>query len=240
MNWYAFLMGAGASLGLWRVAHGVTERHSLRWTTAGLLVLFSAMLFARLGYFVVYPAYFQAQGMQALAPSAGGYVWPGALLGGWLAIGLISWLRRIPFLHTTDRLLPLLPPMAVMAWLACWPGGCAYGPEMLGGWWAPLALDESGAVLHRMPLQWLAALSLLVLYFGLENHFPERRPGQPAALTWLVFSVHTFLFSWLRADLRSEWMGLTWDLWAALVCVLLALVFCLVTFWPTHTVEKLA
>jgi hypothetical protein len=84
--------------------------------------------------------------------------------------------------------------------------------------------DEQGLWAQRLPLQLLAALTMVVLNVITEPVM-ERLPwsGQSACLTGLLLGLHTILFSVLRADPVPTWRGLGLELWAALALVALSI-----------------
>jgi lysylphosphatidylglycerol synthetase-like protein (DUF2156 family) len=105
-------------------------------------------------------------------------------------------------------------------------------------WHFPLTVDETGIWASRLPLQWIAAVTLFLIYFSFEHRFPRRRAGQAAALTWLLLMVHTLIFSIFRADLRPGRQGLSWDIWAAILFLTMALIWFLIVFYPQRNSVK--
>ncbi len=237
MNGYALLMGLGGMLAVWRVVKTVIPRLAARWALAALLVLGGALIGARIGFVLWQPYSFDSL-WDVLRLDQGGLVWFGAVPFAWLVIWLIAKHRSLPFGMVADRLGSMLPPLGVMTWLACWSAGCGYGMVLENADWLPLSVDERGLWATRLPLQWLAAVSLLLIFFMWETRFPKRRPGQRAAATWLIFSAHTLLFSFLRADPRPIRQGLAWDEWAALGYAITALFTFLWAIWPRNRVER--
>lgn len=229
MNWYAFLVGVGASLAIWRIV-GAQGKKDLQWVVAGLWLLLGAWLGARLAFFIWQPAALIDQGWSSLGLRAGGMVWPGAVVGAWITIFILALARRTDWLVIADRLLVMLPPLAMMTWLAGWFSGSGYGPVMQAAWWVPKTLDDSFQVLPRFPLQWIAATSLFLLFILLEPRFPKNKTGAQTALTWLIFSFHTIIFSFLRADQRPEYLGIFWDIWFGFVCLHWAIVMQWIVF----------
>jgi len=230
LNWYAFLVGAGASLAIWRIVQGQKKREDFQWALAGLWVLAGAWLGARLAYFIWHPAAIVDFGWRAFGLREGGMVWPGAVCGAWITIFILALAKRANWLMVADRLLVMLPPLAIMAWLAGWISGSGYGPLMQAAWCIPRTMDDSFQLLPRFPLQWMAATALFLVFFLLEPRFPKNKTGGQAALTWLIFTIHTLLFSFLRADHRPESLGLYWDIWFGLICLLWALVLIWLVF----------
>jgi phosphatidylglycerol:prolipoprotein diacylglycerol transferase len=238
LNLYALMLGIGSSLSIWRVSKEVPAREAMRWSASALIVLLGALIGARIGFVLWQPAYLEAFGWQVLRLWEGGFIWPGAIVGAWLAIFLISWQLHSRVGFVADRMSVMVPPLVIMIWLGCWMAGCGYGPLLPAGWQFPASVDETGMWASRLPLQWLAAISLFLIYFSFEHHFPRRRSGQAAALSWLLLMIHTLTFSLLRADLRPGWQGLSWDIWAAIFYLTTAVFVCLIVFYPQKSEEE--
>lgn len=232
---FSLLIGAGAALGLWQVARAAPPKETLRWVDAGLYALLGALAGARLGFVFLHFAYFRSHPLEALLPWLGGLSWPGAVLGGLLATALVAAARRLPFALVADHLAPLLAPLAITAWLGCWRAGCAYGPLLPeSSRFAVLALAEDGALTPRLPLQLLAAFSLLATFAAVELKLePFERRGQRAGLYCLLLSANLLGFSFLRADPAPRWAGLRPDAWAALLFTALALIAFAAAVWPS-------
>ncbi len=201
---FSLWLGIGASLGLWRIARSVPKRQSSVWVNAGLFVLFAALLGARTSYALVNWTYFSTHLIEIPMLWIGGLTWPGAVLGMLLALAYLSTQNRTTrsrsgsFGWLGDRLYPLLPPIAITAWLGCWQSGVAYGASLpLNTWWGVPAIDESGLYSPRWPVQLLAALSLLIFFWLLERRIKPLRPAgrlsrgspvRPAAALAAVFA----------------------------------------------------
>ncbi len=234
MSAFAFLVGLGASLGLWRVVQRVPRWQAVRWLNAALLSLAFSLLGARLDYVAFHGAYFSQHPLEALLIYKGGLNWTGAMLGGLIGLILAALIWKLPTLLLADNLTPLAAPLAIGVWLGCWLAGCAYGaaiPE--GAWWGLPCRDESGAIAMRIPVQTLAALTLVGYFAWLEIHrFPRATPGRYACLAWLGLNVNLLIFNLLRADPALLWNGLRADVWIAAGLCLLSLLACWLVFRP--------
>jgi len=236
VNGFSLWIGFGAALGLWRVWRSAPERQAAIWLNLGLLSLFGALVGARLFYVWQNWEYFAAHGAEIARLSEGGLGWPGAAAGAALVILWFALfqtqpgeLRRIRFAPglICDRLYPLLPPLAVSAWLGCWQIGTAYGaalPEKT--WWGMPTPDEAGIVSLRFPLQPLAALSLLLFFWFIETHGRVPRPaaGRLSTLGVTGLLLHLLAFSLLVAEPAPTWNGLRTDSWAAVILLAIFLV----------------
>jgi prolipoprotein diacylglyceryltransferase len=220
-------VGIGASLGLWRLARS-TGPGAGRWVNAGLFVLLLILVGARTSFVLQNLPYFTSHLVEIPMVWLGGLSWPGAVLGGLLALGLLVIDYRSPRTGRLspgwlgDALYPLLPPLAVSIWLGCWQAGTGYGPPAPeGAWWGIWAPDETGVILLRWPLQPLAALSLLAYFALLERWVAtDHRHGRLSSLAITGLLLHLLVFSELAADPSQDWYGLRANTWLAVAILL--------------------
>lgn len=235
MNGFSLWVGLGAALGLWRLARSVPLQQAGAWVNTGLFVLLSSLVGARFFYAAVNWAFFSAHPLEVFQIWLGGFEWPGAIGGMALAVFILAYTSRsqldrplggrrppagwIPLGWVADRLYPMLPPVAITAWLGSWTSGIAYGKALPNqAWWGVPTLDESGLYHWHFPLQPLAALALLAFYWILEMRIKNLRP--PGKLSsWALFGllVNLLVVSLLRADLTPYWNGLPMDAWFAII-----------------------
>jgi phosphatidylglycerol:prolipoprotein diacylglycerol transferase len=227
---YAFslLLGIGATLGLaWVASQAPLNQVRLR-VDAALWAILGGMLGGRIAFVLVNWTYFRSHIWESLAIFQGGMSWPGAVIGGALALLLAARLFQAPIGRLADAMLPLAASLAVSAWLGCWLTGCAYGPPANNIWGIP-AVDEWGELASRWPTQLIGALLALVLFWILDRSrawaiTPAwlKHPGSPASLGLLGLSLEMLALSFLRADPSPGWQGLRLDAWAALALTILA------------------
>ncbi|HEY3344465.1 MAG TPA: prolipoprotein diacylglyceryl transferase family protein [Anaerolineaceae bacterium] len=217
MNIYAFLIGVGASFGLACVAvQTAPARRSSALLDGGLISLAGALIGGRAGYVAQNWAHFQAFPAQIPQIWLGGFSGLGAMLGGMLGLLVAAGILRMSPGVLADGLAPMLPPLAVCAWLACWQAGTAYGAAAPGAWWAIPTRDETGLVLPRFPLQPLAAAFTVGLFTLIE--LIRRRltaSGQLAGLSLAGMAALLCAASFLRADPSPVWRSLRWDAWGS-------------------------
>ncbi len=239
MGDFSLLIGIGAALGLLQVARHAPPARALSWVDAGLYTLFGALIGSRCGYVFLHLSYFRIHPREAPQIWLGGLSWPGALLGGLLVVILVAAWRELPLALVAGRLAPLAIPIAACAWMGSWYSGAAYGPLMAAG--TPFALltpMENGLMQLRLPVQLMAALSLLAFLTWIElKSMARERPGRWAALNALVLSGNLLVFSLLRADPAPLWDGLRADAWAALLFTGLSMLAFAAAFWPFHRQE---
>jgi len=222
-------MALGAALGLLQIYRHTSPKEASRSVDAGLISMAGALLGARLVFVLMHLSYYKSHLLETLQLWQGGLNAFGALAGGLLTAAILALVWKRSFLQFADQVVPLIPPLAILAVMGSWQAGVAYGaaaPE--GAWWGINALDESGAYLPRFPLQLVTALALL-LYFGfLELRPPLFRNYGIKTIYYLAgLAAILTLNSFWRADPAQVYGGLRLDSWLGLgvltVCVIAGL-----------------
>jgi phosphatidylglycerol:prolipoprotein diacylglycerol transferase len=225
MQLFSPLLGAGALAGLILVSWRAPQKERLRYLDSAVLTLLGALIGSRLLAVAVNWTYYQTHLGEIFQAWKGGLSSIGALVGGILAVLVISVVWRMPLGTLSEALLPLAGTISVAAWMGCWLGGCSYGLPA-NGWWALPGRDELGAVANRVPVQLIGAiltLSLIWILDGVARRFPVR--GMGAVIGLLGISVVVFGLSYLRIDPTPVWKGLRLEAWGALG----VMIFCGVT-----------
>jgi prolipoprotein diacylglyceryltransferase len=146
----------------------------------------------------------------------GGLSGIGAIIGGIVAIVILSVWWKFPIGKLADILLPLAGSLTITAWLGCWMDRCGYGlPSIM--WWALPGRDEWGVLTTRVPVQLIGATLTLVFIWLLDwasNRFPI--PGLMAAIGLFSLSAVIFALSFLRADPTPMWNSLRLEAWGAM------------------------
>jgi phosphatidylglycerol:prolipoprotein diacylglycerol transferase len=197
-----------------------------------LAALFGALLGGRLVYVAVNWPYYQEQALEIPQVWLGGFSGLGALGGALLALRLAAWRSRQPWGKAADALLPLLAAVTVVAWLACWSAGCAYG-NPTEAWWGVPARNEWGVTAFRQPAQLWGACAALVLYWAINRS--RKWLTAPGGATYLALFGLALLgvgLSFLRADPAPIWRGLRLDAWGWLGLAGFAFLLGLTTIKP--------
>lgn len=232
MSFFSFLIGFGASIALLRLAMVTDANQRTKWLLFGLFVLGGALIGARLAFAAAHTNFFSTRAGEIMNFAAGGLWWPGALAGGMLIALGIGLVRPRSLGNTLDKFIVMFLPMAVAFWLASWSAGVAYGVRLDSSiWWGFPMLDITGVTAQRVPVQPAAALTLLVLLGGIELGWRKpSAPGRRMGVILLALSIHTLLFSFMRADPIQPWLGLRLDVWVAILFVTIAILLLVTTF----------
>lgn len=221
---FSIITSGAAALGLalsaWRAAGNKTLT-----AYAGAGVLAGTLLGGRLGYVILNRGYFQDHAFLIPRVWHGGLTWPGALLGGVIALLLAAWVSREQIGPLADRLLPLLGMVCLGGWIACWLESCAFGP-VTEGWWGLPAVNEFGEQANRFPVPLLTGV-LDGAVTAAAVFLPSRKwlssPGRRATLGLSGVSLAHFLLSLLRTDPAPTLWILRWESWFALAFSLASL-----------------
>ena len=163
---FSILISAGTILGLSLTAWRAADR-KIFYVDAGIGVAFGALVGARAGFVLRNWGYFQNHAPEIPQIWLGGLAWPGAAIGGILALVAIGLTTKHHLGKLADALLPLLGTLTVSLWLANWVDGNAYGP-LTDGWWGVPISDQFGEVARRWPLSAFGATLSGALVFVAE------------------------------------------------------------------------
>jgi prolipoprotein diacylglyceryltransferase len=227
MTPFSIWIAGGTVCGLLWVRAKSPAGQAERWVDAGMAALAGCLVGARLLFAVLRLPYYSAHPLEILEIWQGGLAWPGAVLGGVLALALVALFSKTSFWLVCDRVAPLVFPLAIAAWMGCWQMGDLYGPAApAGAWWGVNTLDENGVISARFPLQMVAAGALLLFFIIFEIRFRTNLfPGYTSAITGLILSLVMLAASLALADPAPHWLGLRVDTWAAgLFCLFFAFV----------------
>jgi prolipoprotein diacylglyceryltransferase len=215
MQLLSILLAVGVLAGLLLLSWRAPQKERVRYVDAGVMVLFGALVGGRGLSVAVNLNYYATHLGEAIQVWKGGFSGIGALVGGVLAIFILSLLWRLPLGTLADALLPLAGTLTIAAWVGCWLDACSYGLPS-DAWWALPSGDEWGVIVNRVPVQLLGALATLLVIWLLDwggRRLPVRGTG--AALGLFGVSAMLFGLSYLRADPTPIWNGLRLDAWGA-------------------------
>jgi prolipoprotein diacylglyceryltransferase len=216
---FSLILALGACFALLRVVFSSPSAQQLDWAVAALLCLSGIFIGARLAYVLEHFHYYSIHTDEIIRFWQGGLSWIGTIAGALLILPLVQRLWQWKFWNIADRLSLMVLPLSLSIWLACLVEGSAYGALLpQGTWWGLKVLDETGTQLLRIPLQPLAAFSLLV-FLGLAEGLLKKstRPGLAFSVLMLIFSADMLLFTFMRADPAQSWLGIRIESWAALI-----------------------
>lgn len=239
---YPFLLNLGFLLTLaWLYGRAPADQRGA-WVDTGLAGAVGALVGARLVYVVVNFGYFGQYPLEMVAVWQGGLAWPGAVMGGALAVGW--WARRANVLWPAwvDALAWPLAWLGGLGWLGCLGAGCAYGAEVAPGalptWLMFDIPDVYGLIVPRWPTALLgvvwSALSAFLLWGVMQTAAPRWQAGALGLYALSQVALGLFLLSFLRGDPSATYAGLRLDTLGS-AAVLLAVTW----VWGTRTNRSL-
>lgn len=224
---FSILAGFGAAIGLWRVYRSVPAGVGSRQWICAVFALLGVLTGARVGYVLAHPFYYSLHPEQAVQFWLGGFNAFGAFAGAALFTLLGGAALRLNVLSALDSTSRMLLPIATLIWLGLWYEGVAYGQALPSGAFLSYpALDETGMLSNRFPLQLVAGLSLLLLLGLIEHIIQFKRPGFRFSLVSLGFFTHMLVFSLFRADAVFPIRGIRSD---GLLALIFAVAFALLS-----------
>jgi len=233
---FSIILGLGTLAGLLLTSWRAPQKETFRYLDAAVITLFIALIGSRAVFVVVNWGYYASHLGEIIQVWLGGLSSIGALVGGVLAICLLSAWWKLPIGLLADSLLPLAGALAITSWLGCWMGTCAYGLPS-GSWFAIPARDEWGVLVARLPVQLIGAFMTLVIIW--VSDVAGRRvaiAGLTAAIGLFDISCVIFALSYLRADPMPIWHGLRLEAWGGLGIMLFSglLVVVLLMRWKAN------
>jgi phosphatidylglycerol:prolipoprotein diacylglycerol transferase len=238
---FSLVLGLGVGVG---ISWSVLPLMSLPDVARGRLnnasiTLLGALIGGRAGYILLNWAYYQRHLWEAFQIWLGGFTWISALAGAFIFILIATQIQKTSLGYVLDGLLPLFSSIAISTWLACWLTGYAYGIE-INRWWGIPAMDESGLIAQRWPIQLLSALSALGFHWLAEycqTHRWISHPGLASSLVLAGFSLTIFCLTPFRGDTIPMLKGIRLDIWASAGFFALSLLMA-ITFYILPVLSK--
>ena len=248
---YGMAMGCGFLCASWLASERAKRERmdpKIIWD-AGMIVLLSGLIGARLFFVIKNPSFFFGGGrtlgevlFQILDISSGGLVlYGGVLLGIAAYIGYCRY-AKVSALKLADILIPSIFVGEMFGRIGCFLNGCCYGDVTTLPWAvrfppgsvpfkaqfdAKVILETAQCSLPLHPTQIYSSLCALVLAIITWNYFPRRsRDGGVLLLGWLLYPIVRFGLEIVRGDTPGEF-GTSWTIaqWVSLAMLLGAIGF---------------
>ena len=177
-----------------------------RWLDAAWLINVGGFLGARLLYAAVNSAYYALHPWEIFQIWLGGLSWPGAVVGGLLALWWYCRHTGIPWQPLLEALALPIGLMQLMVWSSCLFGGCAYGytvrPGDLPTWLTLTATDIYGTTTPRFATQtvgilWSVLCLAMVIWLLPRFRLPH---GASGLMTIGLTAAGALLLSFTRGD----------------------------------------
>ncbi|MEK7618739.1 MAG: prolipoprotein diacylglyceryl transferase [Patescibacteria group bacterium] len=235
ISWYGALGSCAIAIG-YGVIHFL-NRHTVgaRVITVGKLdwvmavIFFAGVVGARALFVFYHFDYFREVPFEMVAVWKGGWVWQGGLLGGGIALVLLSWLKRVDGLRFADLCAPALAFAQSIGRWGNYFQQEAYGRPTTVPWAIPIDSAhrvtgfDSAVTFHPTFLyESVADLGLGALLIILLLRKKHTAPGTIAVLYLLLYSLLRFSIEFLRIDIVPVWAGLRLSQWISLGLIILA------------------
>ena len=219
---YAIILTASAALGLFLSWILDQERRTLV-IDAGLGMIMISLLGSRIGYLIRNLDYFLDHPGEMPQFWLGGLSWPGALIGGLIALVGIHLIWKEPLGELIDIYLPLMGLVSASIWLTSWWTGTGYGPET-AAWFGIPVEDIFGQISRRWPLPIVGALFSAgwiagVIFFPLKR---GRKPGFRGLAGLLGIVLIATVISFIAVDPAPVLWGLRRESWIGILLSLIA------------------
>ena len=148
-----------------------------------------ALLFGRIQFVWQNGVWFAENPAERWNLSQGGFGYAGAVAGGLIGIAMWSWVTRSQLRPLLVALIPAVPLLHFVGWLACWFDGCGYGAKTFISWYAAPLPDNFGLVAVRYQTQ-LAGMIFAILIGLLLFLWFRQAPDlfKTPAIFWLVLT----------------------------------------------------
>ncbi len=169
-------------------------------------LIISAVVGARICYFIFFPDIFWADPVSAIL-SRGGLVWYGGMIGCILAFIVFSRIKKIPFFKISDIMTPPAALGLAFGRIGCFLAGCCFGGPCALPWAVtyPTGHETHPHSVHPAPLY--EALLALVL-MGILLKIGQRNP-QTGIVSWSFvagYGLIRFFIEYTRGD-RLIWLN---------------------------------
>lgn len=143
-----------------------------------LFAIVCAFLLGRLQFVWQNREWFAENSAERWNLAQGGFGYAGALAGALIGLATWCWITRNEIRPLLVALIPAVPLLHFVGWLACWFDGCGYGAKTFIGWYAAALPDNFGLIAVRyqtqlagMLLAILVGLMLLLLFRQAPNRY---------------------------------------------------------------------
>lgn len=167
------------------------------------VVVLAGFIGARLFYVAQEWPWYRAHPLEIFQIWKGGLVYYGGMVASFIGFFLYVRLVRLPFLASSDFIIPFIALTHAFGRVGCFLNGCCYGKVCDLPWAVKFPLLPQPV--H--PTQAYEAVLNLALFGFLVWRYPRRRfPGEVTSLYLIVYPAGRFLLEFLRGD-QAPWLG---------------------------------
>ncbi len=197
---YGLLIAAGVFLALFlmkRRAAGLGFPAEERVFDLLFVAVMSGFAGARLLYVFQEWDWYRTHPLDIFKIWEGGLIYYGGMMAGFLGFFLYVRGKGLPFLQSSDFVIPYLPLVHAFGRLGCFLNGCCYGKPCALAW--GVKFPELARPVH--PTQLYEAVFNFALFGLLVRRDPRRHPaGETTALYLMLYPAGRFFIEFLRGD----------------------------------------
>ncbi len=151
-----------------------------------------------------------------------GMVFYGGLYGGLLAGVLFARHKKYPLKDMSDVFACSIPAFHMFGRIGCFFAGCCYGIPFERGIAGRVISSGGKENIHRLPIQLIEAVCLLILFIVLVTLFVKSKfCGRLMSIYLLSYSVLRFILEFFRGDeIRGRFLIFSTSQWISLITVI--------------------
>lgn len=213
LAWHGILTVVAIFVALWIVQVGLRERRIALegfdsfaiWTIAG------GILGARVFYLIDHAGYFVDHPGEAIKINEGGLAIWGAVIGGFVAVAVLCWLRKYPFRQIIDAIAPGLIVAQAIGRIGCAINGDAWGAQT--DWPFAFIYTNPDALipsrLLNVPTHPYPVYDMIMAMLILAVIWPLRKRNLPAGSIFAIYAAlygaTRFVISFVREERVWFW-----------------------------------
>jgi len=209
--WYGIMVCIGFMVGIWNASRRAlkTDIDPSRVVDLGTWLLLGAIVGARLLYVVSYWNEFAGKPLwEIFMIHHGGLVFFGGLLGAIVSTVFYCKIKKINVWNMADVLAPSIPLGHFFGRIGCFLNGCCFGKQTTLPWAVHFPEDHPTCGVGVHPTQLYEAGFNLLIFFGLQLLFKNRRfKGQIFSVYLILYGIGRSLIECFRGDYEKLYFG---------------------------------
>ncbi len=195
-----------------------------------IYAIIGGVIGARLLYVILNLKEYEDSLWHVLNVREGGLSWHGAIIGGYLALYILSRAKKIPYGKISDFIAVHSTLALAIGRIGCFLNGCCYGKECSLPW--AVEFKAAGVLGHRHPTQLYECFMLLIAFFVLLRWWKHKKfSGEMTMAMLLSYGIIRFIVEFFRYNTPNQYLfGGPLSL-AQYVSILLVTISSIVIYW---------